>query len=256
MPDRFSRLQLLIGADALEKLKNSRVAVFGIGGVGGYTAEALARSGVGTIDLIDDDKVCLTNMNRQIYALGSTIGKYKVDAAKERILDINPDAVINTYKTFFLPENADEFDFAGYDYIVDAIDTVSGKIALIEKAKKESIPIISSMGAGNKMDAAAFEVADIYETSVCPLAKVMRRELKKRGIESLKVVYSKEKPLSPAEDDEISCKYNCVCPPGTKRDCSVRRQIPGSNAFVPPVAGLIMAGEVVKDLISWQDIRN
>lgn len=256
MPDRFSRLQLLTGADALEKLKNSRVAVFGIGGVGGYTVEALARSGVGTIDLIDDDKVCLTNMNRQIYALGSTIGKYKVDAAKERILDINPDAVINTYKMFFLPENADEFDFAGYDYIVDAIDTVSGKIALIEKAKKESIPIISSMGAGNKMDAAAFEVADIYETSVCPLAKVMRRELKKRGIESLKVVYSKEKPLSPAEDDEISCKYNCVCPPGTKRDCSVRRQIPGSNAFVPPVAGLIMAGEVVKDLISWQDIRN
>ena len=255
MPDRFSRLRLLIGAGALEKLKDSRVAVFGIGGVGGYTVEALARSGIGTIDLIDDDKVCLTNINRQIYAFDSTTGRYKVDAAKERILDINPDAVVNTYKTFFLPENADEFDFSGYDYIVDAIDTVSGKLALIEKAKKEGIPIISSMGAGNKMDAAALEVADIYETSVCPLAKVMRHELKKRGIESLKVVYSKEKPLTPADDDETGCRYDCICPPGTERDCTVRRQIPGSNAFVPPVAGLIIAGEVVKDLINWQDIR-
>ena len=253
MPDRFSRLRLLIGADALEKLKDSHVAVFGIGGVGGYAAEALARSGVGAIDLIDDDKVCLTNINRQIYALTSTIGKYKVDAAKERILDINPQAAVNTYKTFFLPENAHEFDFSGYDYIVDAIDTVSGKIALIEKAKEEGVPIISSMGAGNKMDAAAFEVADIYETSVCPLAKVMRRELKKRGIESLKVVYSKEKPLAPFEDEENSCKKNCICPPGTERNCAARRQIPGSNAFVPPVAGLIIAGEAVKDLIGWQD---
>lgn len=252
MPGRFSRTQLLIGSEAMEKLKNSRVAVFGIGGVGGYTVEALARSGVGTLDLIDDDRICLTNINRQIYALGSTVGQYKVDAAKERILDINPKAAVNTYKTFFLEENAGGFDFSSWDYVVDAIDTVSGKIALIEKAKEAGVRIISSMGAGNKMDPSAFEVADIYETSVCPLAKVMRRELKKRGIKDLKVVYSKEPPLTPVEEEEISCRNNCICPPGTVRNCTVRRAIPGSNAFVPPVAGLIIAGEVVKDLIGWE----
>ena len=248
MLNQFSRTQLLIGKDNMERLKNARVAVFGIGGVGGYTVEALARSGVGTLDLIDDDKVCLTNLNRQILAMRKTIGKYKVDVAKERILDINPDAVVNTYKTFFMPDTADQFDFSKYDYVVDAIDTVTGKIQLVMQAQESGVPIISSMGAGNKMDAAAFEVADIYKTSVCPLAKVMRRELKKRGVKKLKVVYSKEKPLTPIDDMEISCKNHCVCPPGTARSCTQRRQIPGSNAFVPSVVGLIIAGEIIKDL--------
>ena len=248
MLNQFSRTQLLIGKDNMDRLKNARVAVFGIGGVGGYTVEALARSGVGTLDLIDDDKVCLTNLNRQILATRKTIGKYKVDVAKERILDINPDAVVNTYKTFFVPDTAEQFDFSQYDYVVDAIDTVTGKIQLVMQAQESGVPIISSMGAGNKMDAAAFEVADIYKTSVCPLAKVMRRELKKRGVKKLKVVYSKEKPLTPIDDMEISCKNHCVCPPGTERSCSQRRQIPGSNAFVPSVVGLIIAGEIIKDL--------
>ena len=248
MLNQFSRTQLLIGKDNMDRLKNARVAVFGIGGVGGYTVEALARSGVGTLDLIDDDKVCLTNLNRQILATRKTIGKYKVDVAKERILDINPDAVVNTYMTFFMPDTAEQFDFSQYDYVVDAIDTVTGKIQLVMQAQESGVPIISSMGAGNKMDAAAFEVADIYKTSVCPLAKVMRRELKKRGVKKLKVVYSKEKPLTPIDDMEISCKNHCVCPPGTERSCTQRRQIPGSNAFVPSVVGLIIAGEIIKDL--------
>ena len=224
------------------------MAVFGIGGVGGFTVEALARSGVGTLDLIDDDKVCLTNINRQIIATRKTIGQYKVDAAKERVLDINPDAVVNTYKTFFVPDTADEFDFASYDYVVDAIDTVTGKIMLVEAAQKAGTPIISSMGAGNKLDPTAFEVADIYKTSVCPLAKVMRRELKKRGIKKLKVVYSKEKALTPIDETENSCRSHCICPPGSARTCTQRRQIPGSTAFVPSVVGLIIAGEVIKDL--------
>jgi len=234
----------------MESLRDARVAVFGIGGVGGYTVEALARSGVGTLDLIDDDKVCLTNINRQIYATTKTVGKYKVDVAKERILEINPDAQVNIYKTFYLPDTAEQFDFSQYDYIVDAIDTVSGKLQLAVQADKAGVPIISSMGAGNKMDPTAFQVADIYKTSVCPLAKVMRRELKKRGIDHLKVVYSKEKPLVPVDDMAISCKTNCICPPGTVRKCTQRRQVPGSNAFVPSVVGLIIAGEVVKDLIA------
>ncbi len=224
------------------------MAVFGIGGVGGFTVEALARSGVGTLDLIDDDRVCLTNINRQIIATRKTIGQYKVDAAKERILDINPDAVVNTYKTFFMPDTADAFDFSAYDYVVDAIDTVTGKIMLVEAAQKAGTPIISSMGAGNKLDPTAFEVADIYKTSVCPLAKVMRRELKKRGIRKLKVVYSKEKALTPIDDTANSCKSHCICPPGSARTCTQRRQIPGSTAFVPSVVGLIIAGEVIKDL--------
>lgn len=248
MLNQFSRTELLLGHDNMEKLKNARVAVFGIGGVGGFTVEALARSGVGTLDLIDDDKVCLTNINRQIIATRKTIGKYKVDVAKERILDINPDAVVNTYKTFFMPDTADEFDFSAYDYVVDAIDTVTGKIMLVEAAQKAGTPVISSMGAGNKLDPAAFEVADIYKTSVCPLAKVMRRELKKRGIKKLKVVYSKEKALTPIDDTANSCRSHCVCPPGTARTCTQRRQIPGSTAFVPSVVGLIIAGEVIKDL--------
>lgn len=247
MLNQFSRTQLLFGVEAMERLAGSRVAVFGVGGVGGYTVEALARSGVGAIDLIDDDKVCLTNINRQIIALKSTIGKYKVDVAAERIHDINPDCKVTIYKTFFMPETADQFDFSQYDYVVDAIDTVTGKIEIIMQAKAAGVPVISSMGAGNKLDPSAFEVADIYKTSVCPLAKVMRRELKKRGVRKLKVVYSKEQPIRPFEDMSISCRQHCVCPPGTRK-CTVRRDIPGSTAFVPSVVGLIIAGEVIKDI--------
>ena len=254
MLNQFSRTQLIFGKENMEKLSNARVAVFGIGGVGGYTIEALARSGVGTLDLIDDDKICLTNLNRQILATRKTVGKYKVDVAAERIHDINPDCVVNCYKTFYMPDTAEQFDFSQYDYVVDAIDTVTGKIMLVEQAKKSNTPVISSMGAGNKVNPAAFEVADIYETSVCPLAKVMRRELKKRGIKKLKVVYSKEKPIRPEEDLEISCRTHCICPPGTERTCTVRRDIPGSNAFVPSVVGLIIAGEVVKDITGMNGI--
>ena len=234
MSEIFKRTELLLGENAVEKLKKCRVAVFGVGGVGGYTTEALARSGIGKIDIIDNDTVSESNINRQIIALHSTVGKYKVDVMKERILDINPDAQVNAFRTFFMPETESEFDFTEYDYIVDAIDTVTGKIALAVKAQAAGTPIISSMGAGNKLDPTAFEVADIYKTSVCPLAKVMRRELKQRGIKKLKVVYSKEVPLSPA-----ACEENEPH----------RRQTPGSTAFVPSVAGLIIAGEVIKDLI-------
>lgn len=248
MLNQFSRTQLLLGKENMDRLAASRVAVFGIGGVGGYAVEALARSGIGALDLIDDDKVCLTNLNRQIFATRSTVGKNKVDVAKERILDINPDCVVKTYKTFYLPDTADQFDFNEYDYVIDAIDTVTGKIELIMQAQSCGTPIISSMGAGNKLDASAFQVADIYETSICPLAKVMRRELKKRGVKNLKVVYSKEKPIEPIEDMAISCRSNCICPPDTARKCTQRRAIPGSVAFVPSVVGLIIAGEVVKDL--------
>jgi tRNA A37 threonylcarbamoyladenosine dehydratase len=222
--------------------------VFGIGGVGGYTVEALVRSGVGAFDLIDDDKVCLTNLNRQIIATRKTVGKYKAEVMRERISDINPDADVRIYKTFFLPENQDEFPFEEYDYVVDAVDTVTAKIALIMKCEEMGIPIISSMGAGNKLDPSAFRVADIYDTKVCPLARVMRRELKKRGIKRLKVVYSEEKPIRPIEDMAISCRAHCICPPGAQHKCTERRDIPGSTAFVPSVAGLIIAGEIVKDL--------
>ena len=228
----------------MEKLASSRVAVFGIGGVGGYTVEALVRSGVGAIDIIDDDKVCLTNLNRQIYATHSSLGKHKADVAAERIKDINPNAKVTVHKTFYMPETQGEFDFKLYDYVVDAIDTVTGKIALILQAQEAGTPIISSMGAGNKLDPTAFEVADIYETSVCPLAKVMRRELKKRGVKKLKVVYSKEQPLTPeayGEDDPQQI---------TARIGKTKKTAPGSTAFVPPVVGLIIAGEVIKDLIS------
>lgn len=252
MLNQFSRTQLLYGAETMERFSSSRVAVFGIGGVGGYVVEALARSGIGALDLIDDDKVCLTNINRQILATRKTIGKYKVDVAEERVRDINPDCEVRTYKTFFLPGTQDQFDFHEYDYVVDAIDTVTGKLAIIEKAKDAGVPVISSMGAGNKRNAALFEVADIYETSVCPLAKVMRHECRKRGIDSLKVVYSKEKPIRPLEDMSISCRQNCICPPGTERKCTQRRDIPGSTAFVPSAAGLIIAGEVMNDLAAMQ----
>ena len=248
MLNQFSRTQLLYGQDNMRRLASSRVAVFGIGGVGGYVVEALARSGVGALDLIDDDRVCITNLNRQILATRKTVGKYKVDSAEERIREINPQCEVRTYKTFYLPETQDQFDFHDYDYVVDAIDTVSGKLAIIENAKRAGVPVISSMGAGNKVEPAALEVADIYETSVCPLARVMRRECRKRGIDSLKVVYSRETPIRPLEDLSISCRQHCVCPPGTVRKCTQRRDIPGSTAFVPSVAGLIIAAEVVRDL--------
>ena len=225
MENRFSRTQQIFGKENMQKLAASRIAVFGIGGVGGYTVEALARSGVGTLDLIDADKVCLTNINRQILATDKTVGRYKTDVARERILDINPDVVVNVHKVFYLPDTRERFDFTQYDYVVDAIDTVTGKIELVLQAKEAGTPIISSMGAGNKINPAMFEVADIYETSVCPLARVMRRELKKRGVKRLKVVYSREKP----------------------REAGGR--VPGSTAFVPSVAGFIIASEVIKDIL-------
>ena len=233
MSNRFSRTELLLGKSAVEHLAECHVAIFGIGGVGGYVCEALARSGVGEFDLIDNDKVCMTNINRQIIATEKTIGRYKTDVMKERILDINPKALANTYNCFFLPENASDFPFEKYDYVIDAVDTVTAKIGLVMQCHKLEVPIMSSMGAGNKLDPTMFRVADIYKTNMDPLAKVMRHELKKRGIKKLKVVYSEEKPISPADT---------VC------ECTGRRSVPGSTAFVPSVAGLIIAAEVVKDL--------
>ena len=225
MSELFSRTELLYGQAAMERLAKSRVIVFGIGGVGGHVVEALVRSGIGALDLVDHDKVALSNINRQIIATTKTVGEYKVDVAEKRIKDISPDCKVTTYKTFYLPDTADQFDFSEYDYVVDAIDTVTGKLTIIENAKKANVPVISSMGAGNKIHPAAFEVADLYKTSVCPLAKVMRRECKKRGIDSLKVVYSKEVPIRPKDSD-----------------------VPGSTAFSPSVAGLIIASEIVNDL--------
>lgn len=248
MLNQFSRTQLLLGEESMNKLSDMRVAVFGIGGVGGYVCEALVRTGIGHFDLIDDDKVCLTNLNRQIIATRKTVGLYKADVMKERMLEINPNVEVNVYKCFFLPENADEFPFADYDYVIDAVDTVTAKVELVMKCKEMNVPIISSMGAGNKLDASAFKVADIYKTKMCPLAKVMRHEMKKRGVKKLKVVYSEEKPTRPIEDMSISCRTHCICPPGAQHKCTERRDIPGSVAFVPSVAGLIIAGEVIKDL--------
>lgn len=247
MTHLFSRTERLLGKAAMQRLADSRIAVFGIGGVGGHTAEALVRSGIGAIDLIDNDKVCLTNLNRQIFATQATIGQYKTDAAKERLLQINPNCHIQTYQTFFAPETASQFDFSQYDYVVDAIDTVTGKIELVVQAKHFHTPIISSMGAGNKLDPTAFEVADIYETSVCPLARVMRRELKKRDIPGLKVVYSKEKPLIPIDETDEDVFSECKNQDDPNNH-SHRRQIPGSTAFVPSVVGLIIAGVVICDL--------
>ncbi len=247
MLNQFSRTELLFGEAAMEKLRCSRVAIFGVGGVGGHVVEALARSGVGTLDLIDSDTVSLTNINRQIVATLSTVGKYKVEVAKERIADINPEAVVNCYKCFYGPDTAEQFDFSQYDYVVDAIDTVTGKIGLIMQAEAAGIPIISSMGAGNKINPSMFEVEDIYKTSVCPLAKVMRHELKKRGIKHLKVVYSKEIPIKTEEKEEI--RNEAVVRNIEPKAVPARlKPIPGSNAFVPSVAGLIIAGEVIKDL--------
>ena len=248
MLNQFSRTQLLLGKEAMDSLSRARVAVFGIGGVGGYVCEALVRSGIGHFDLIDDDKVCLTNLNRQIIATRNTVGKYKVEVMRDRMLEINPDADIRLHKCFVLPENAETFPYDEYDYVVDAIDTVSAKIQLILLAQQTGTPVISAMGAGNKLDAGRFRVADIYETKVCPLARVMRHELRKRGVKSLKVVYSEEQPIRPLEDMSISCRTHCICPPGTKHKCTERRDIPGSTAFVPAVAGLLIAGEVIRDL--------
>lgn len=283
MEDRFSRTRMLLGDEAMDRLKGSRVAVFGVGGVGGYVVEALARSGVGALDLIDNDEVVLSNLNRQIIATMNTMGRSKVEAAAERVLSINPEAVVHVHKCFYLPETAGQFDFSRYDYVVDAIDTVTGKIQLILQAKAAGTPVISSMGAGNKLDPARFEVADLYETSVDPLARVMRRELKKRGVHSLKVVYSKEKPLQPAgtlqmPPQQAGERFPQELPqPAAENSASgagsdagsdagpeapvredagkspvrpaARRAVPGSVAFVPSVAGLIIAGEVVRDLI-------
>jgi tRNA A37 threonylcarbamoyladenosine dehydratase len=249
--NQFSRTELLLGADAMEKLSKARVAIFGIGGVGGYVVEALVRCGIGRFDLIDDDKVCLTNLNRQIIATRKTIGRYKVEVMAERILEINPKAEVAMHRCFFTKDTADQFDFSEYDYVVDAIDTVSGKIELVLRCEQLNVPIISCMGAGNKLDPTRFEVTDIYKTSVCPLAKVMRRELSARGVKKLKVVYSKEPAMKPIEGEESSCKNNCICPPGTARKCTNKRQIPGSVSFVPSVAGLIIAGEVIKDIVGY-----
>lgn len=241
--NEFSRTELLIGQAALEKLQNSRVAIFGVGGVGGYVCEALVRSGVGHFDLIDNDTVSLTNINRQIIALHSTIGKLKVDVMKERMLDINPDVDVSVHPCFYLPETADQFDFSDYDYVVDAIDTVTGKIEIIVQADAHQVPVISSMGAGNKLNPAMMEVSDIYKTSVCPLARVMRRELKKRHIKHCKVVYSKEKAIQPSQASLE--KYGA-----DSEENFTKKSIPGSTAFVPSVAGLILASEVIKDLIT------
>lgn len=237
----------------MEALKNKRVAVFGIGGVGGYVCEGLVRSGIGSFDLIDNDRVCLSNLNRQIIATEKTIGKYKAEVMRERMLDINPDVSVTVHNCFFLPENADEFPFHEYDYIVDAVDTVTAKIELILRADREGIPIISAMGAGNKLDAGRLKVADIYETDVCPLARIMRRELKKRGIKKLKIVYSDEPPVRPLEKASPDPDTDCDALPDGQQENRRRRDTPGSTAFVPAVAGLLIAGEVVKDLSGGAD---
>ena len=247
--DQFSRTEMLIGKEAVKKLALSSVAVFGIGGVGASAAEALARSGVGRITLCDDDSVCLTNINRQLIATHKTVGRDKIEVMAERIREINPGAEVKLINSFYSRENAGDTDLTDYDYILDAVDTVSAKLLLVEKARDGNVAIISCMGTGNKLDPTRLEVTDIHKTSICPLAKVMRKELKARGITKLKVVYSQEPPIRPIEEDHNNCKFNCICPPDSARHCEKRRQVPGSVAFVPPVAGMIMAAEVVKALI-------
>lgn len=249
MLNQFSRTELLIGKESIEKLQNSKVAVFGIGGVGSFVVEGLVRAGIGNFILVDDDKVCLTNLNRQIIATRKTVGKPKVEVARDRILEINPNANVEIFQEFFMPNSRKILDET-VSYVVDSIDTVTAKIELVVRAEKLNIPIISSMGTGNKLDPTKFEVTDIYKTSVCPLAKVMRKELRERNIKGLKVVYSKEEPIKPDKNLECSCKTGCICPPGTVRKCTAKNQIPGSISFVPSVAGLIIAGEVIKDIIN------
>lgn len=250
MQNQFSRTQLLFGKPAIDTLNGSRVAVFGIGGVGGYVVEVLARSGVGELDLFDDDRVCLTNVNRQIYALISTVGKHKVDVAAERIHDINPRCIVHKYQMFYLPANADDIDLSKFDYVVDCVDTVKAKLELIRRCHELHIPLISCMGAANKLDPTAFRVADINKTRMDPLAKVIRKKLRHTDIKHLKVVYSEEEPLKQIDDDTISCRFHCICPNKDMRKCTDRRDIPASDAFVPAAAGLIVGGEVVKDLIN------
>lgn len=247
--NQFSRTELLIGKDGVEKLHNAKVAVFGVGGVGSFVVEGLVRAGVGNFILVDDDEVCLTNLNRQIHATRKTIGKYKAELMRDRILEINPDAKVEVFKEFFMPDSEVKILDDSIDYIVDAIDTVTAKIELVMQADKLGVPIMSAMGTGNKLDPTKFEVTDIYKTSVCPLAKVMRKELRARGIKKLKVVYSKEEPIKPYESAENSCKNHCVCPPGAKGTCAIKNQVPGSISFVPSVAGMIIAGEVIKDIL-------
>lgn len=250
MLHRFSRTELLIDKQGLARLAEKKVAVFGIGGVGSFVVEGLVRSGVGKLVLVDDDCICLTNLNRQLHATTKTVGRPKVEVMQERIMEINPQAEVTVFQQFYLPDTAAGMIGDDYDYIVDAIDTVTGKIDLVMRAKANNIPVISSMGTGNKLDPTKLEVADIFATSICPLAKVMRYELRKRGVTDLKVVYSREKPIVPEESEDSSCNMSCICPAGTTRKCTVRHQIPGSIAFVPSVAGLILAGEVVRDLLS------
>lgn len=250
MLNQFSRTELLIKKEGLEKLAEAKVAVFGIGGVGSFVVEGLVRAGVKNFALIDDDKICLTNLNRQIIATRKTIGQYKVDVMKERILEINPDANVEVYKEFYMPNSESNIINDGLSYVVDCVDTVTAKIEIISKCKDLNIPVISSMGTGNKLDPSRFEITDIYKTSICPLAKVMRKELRKRNIDSLKVIYSKEEPIKIDEYSNSSCKTNCICPPGTQRKCSIRNQVPGSISFVPSVAGLMIAGEIVRDIIN------
>lgn len=249
MLNEFSRTELLLGKDGMSALSGARIAIFGIGGVGSYVVEALARSGVGQLDLFDDDKICITNINRQIIATHKTVGMSKVEAMKERILDINPQATVVTNECFYDASNRDAFPFDQYDYIVDAIDTVTSKLLLVVKAGEMDIPLISCMGVGNKLHPERLELTDIYKTSVCPLAKVMRKELKKRRVKRLKVLYSKELPLTPRTEETANCKTSCACPPGSTRTCAVRRQVPGSVSFVPSAAGLIIAGEIVRSLV-------
>lgn len=249
MNERFARTALLIGEEAVNSLTDKKVIIFGIGGVGGYVAEALVRSGIGSFDLVDNDTVCISNINRQIIATTSTIGRYKTEVMKERMLDINPDVQVEIHQCFYLPENKDSFDFTKYDYIVDAVDTVTAKLTIIEEAKKAGVPVISAMGAGNKLNPALFEVADISKTSVCPLAKVMRRELKKRGITHVKVVYSKEEAMTPIQSGDAEGVQNGKENEGkSHNEVVTRRTIPGSIAFVPSTAGLVMAGEIIRDL--------
>ena len=249
MLNQFSRTELLIGKDGEEKLKSAKVAVFGVGGVGSFVVEGLVRAGVGNIVIIDDDKICLTNLNRQIMATRKTIGKYKVDIMKDRILEINPDANVETYKEFYMPDSDTKIITDDLSYVADCVDTVTAKIEIIMKCKEANVPVMSAMGTGNKLDPTRFEITDIYKTSICPLAKVMRKELRKRNVDSLKVIYSKEEPIIPVSEAESSCKTNCICPPGTKRKCSIRNQVPGSISFVPSVAGLMIAGEIIKDIL-------
>ena len=249
MLSQFSRTELLIGKEGVEKLNKAKVAIFGLGGVGSFVVEGLVRAGIQNFVLVDDDKICLTNLNRQIIATRKTVGKYKVEVARDRILEINPNANVEIFQEFYMPGSNSNILTEDLTYVVDCIDTVTAKIELVVNCKKLGIPIISAMGTGNKLDPSRFEITDIYKTSICPLAKVMRKELRKRNIENLKVIYSKEEPIKPDDNSESSCKKNCICPPGTARKCTIRNQVPGSISFVPSVAGLMIAGEIVREII-------